>query len=286
MLFSKLYQPGDTSVKGYLLKGMKQDASRQAIRDKNCTLALCLVQNDQRTQSQCRSQLEFWEQEGAIPFIDPQLRALYGLCAGYPIWGNVDCNRMSTSEWLQHFATFVWYLSPPHLSIDKIVTYFQSTVRQTALEISDNFSAPAIETADSSLANLCIHLLKMYSSVGYPVNKLLSPKSHTADAFDYKVSWFLLNAFLLIGVQVDSGLKESITIGFAQQLEMLSMWEWSIYILKFLPPTEARRITIRRLLEQHLTLSHRTLPEAELQKKMLVLERLGLSYDDLEACKY
>jgi len=285
MLFSNLFVPGDTSVKGLLLKGMKQEASRQAIREKNYTLGLCLVQSNQETQSQCRSQLEFWETEEAIPFIDQRVLEIYGLCAGYPIWSGVDFNRMTTSEWLQHFATFIWYLAPINLPIDYVVSFFQSAVKESFKGVSEDFAAPAMEVTSSTLANLCIHLLKMYSSVGYPLHKLLSPNSHTTDIFDYKVSWFLLQAFLTIGIQVEAGLVESITTSFAQQLEMHGMWEWSLFILKFLPPTEPRRVSIRRLMERHLNLGRLALGRDEFEKKIFFLECLGITEAEIFECK-
>lgn len=279
MLFSELFLPNDSSVKGLLLKGMKLEASRKALKEKNYTLALCLAQNNPAGAAQCRTQLNYWEKNEVLPFINPDLLELYGFCAGYPLWNDVECKRMTTSNWLQHFATFVWYLTPAHLSIPKVLSFFQATVKQGCGETDDNFSAPAIDSADSSLPNLCIHILKMYSSVGYPIHKLLSPKSHTRDALDYKVSWFLLNTFLVLGLQIDPGLAESVTCGFAQHLETLGMWEWAVFILRFLPSTEPRRITIKRILERNISLGQ------ELSKELSFLHRIGVSQQDIDDAK-
>jgi hypothetical protein len=183
---------------------------------------------------------------------------------------------MTTSEWLLHFATFLWYITGAHLTVPEVVCAFQSTIKTAVPEVSEDFSAPALTS--SSISNLAIHILKFHATHGYPIHKMLCPKTSNPDYLDYKFTWFLVMTFEALGYTIRPELFESISTGFAAQLERMGRWDWAIVVLKYLPANEPRRVMIKRIILASLNVRE---INAEYWRKVELLGEAGVHLSDL-----
>ncbi|CAG7717020.1 unnamed protein product [Allacma fusca] len=269
MLFGSLYDPADTTLKGLLKKGMHLEACELAVEQGNFNLALNLAQCCGESQKAMQLQMDEWEAQGMVEFIPKDVLELYRLCSGLPIWDDIDIKHMSTCEWLQHFAIYLWYICPMNFSIEEAVIHYQTSVVEYA---QCDFDVEYPSRLDSSIANTCIHLLKSYVTVGYKIPNLLNPRTNNPDCLDYKLSWLLMHNLKQLGYHPDPDLVEDLTVGFAGQLETMGLFHWAIYVLKTLPQTTARDVMIDRILERNVTTGMRIGQEKSIEFIETLLE--------------
>lgn len=267
MLFGDQYDKNDKSLKGLLKKGQHLEACELAVDEGNFILALNLAQCCGDSQKAMQLQLEEWGTQGMLEFIPKDLLEIYQLCTGLPIWNDVDLRQMSTSEWLQHFAIYLWYICPMEFSIEEAVIDYQRMILEHSAHRDDlSQVAEYPSRLDSSIANTCIHLLKAYVTVGYNLRNILNPRTNNPDCLDYRLSWFLMQNLKQFGLLPESELEEDLTVGFAGQLESMGLFHWAIYVLRTLPHGDdsttaagdiakpGRQVLIDRILERNVTL--------------------------------
>lgn len=227
----------ERSVLGLLKMGKREDACALAVKTFNPCIAMLICQSAsaRETCSNCEEQLSVWAEEGALAFLSEEMQLIYRLCAGLPILNQADINKMTTEQWLQHFALYLWYSCPSNVPIEEAVASFQQMLRYDASKIESDLYG-SVQTAfpsncDSSVPNLCVHLFKLYSFDGYPLRNVLDPVTYTTNCLDYKLSWLVMVYLRSRGQPVPEDVFSNIATAFAGQLEQLGMFTWSAFVM-------------------------------------------------------
>lgn len=117
--------------------------------------------------------------------------------------------------------------------------------------------------------DLCFHLLKIFSSDNYHLDRALLPNALTPHALDHRISWLLsimLSKVKRVGSfkNADSSVSpydqlilasEQVTLNLMAQLEFLGMWEWAVFVALFLTIPGSRERAIKDLLCKYFPLS-------------------------------
>lgn len=130
------------------------------------------------------------------------------------------------------------------------------------------------------------HLLKLFTSSTHSLEHALSPQNFGTCSTDYRLPWHLYLMFSRVlrrrdfedRLQVDTGLDrdedngmtggeegeetggegnsvraDQMTVSYAQQLESLGMWEWSVFVLLHLELEIPRAQAVQQLLTRHVS---------------------------------
>ncbi|CAL8117199.1 unnamed protein product [Orchesella dallaii] len=272
ILFGDGYDAVDRSVLGLLKKGVVEEACKEAMSQGNLILATLLA-SDPHFLIQIE-QYHYIFEEGMM---EPTTSDIFTLVSGSLValseLTSENVGRMSTHEWFQYFALYLWYNGPAKTSLaiplDKAIREYEEMMKNIIKmedEDSETILIPSTET--SSIANLCMHLLKMYSCTGYPMHLILSPRTWTSDYLDYKLVWFLMCDLEEIDYQAEEQTHFELCISFAGQLEAIGLWKWAAFVLRNMDvePDEhgdeseqvkaygrQRDSLVRRLLERNLS---------------------------------
>jgi len=256
MLFGNLYDRNDKSFMGLLSKGEDVEAAKMALIEDCYFLASMISQDTKHSEvfamnsTLITNYFNSLRERSALKFVDPKILNVFLTFCESPTYGSLNLTTMTTDEWFQHFAIYYWYFCPITMPLGNAVASFQSLLKS---QVGDNTVDVAFPSkCDSSIANLCIHLLKMYSCTGYPLEVLFNPRTNNPNPIDYKLSWMLMNNLMQYGYVAGQELYESVTIGFAGQLESMNMYKWAIFVLKHLPACPSRNVMVQRILERNL----------------------------------
>lgn len=238
-LFPKtLGKDANESILGRMKMGRREDACELAVKTRNPYLALLISQSalQKVTYANCEEQLEAWKEAEALDFISEDMKIIYRLCAGNTILDTIDLGTMTTSEWLQHFALYIWYCCPSHVPVHEAVLSFQQLLKSDLVGRMDwtdeKISHVAFPSAcDTSIANLCVQLLKLYSFDGYPLRRVLDPDAYSMDCLDYKLSWLLMVHLRCRGFKIYDDHFASIATSFSYQLDQVGLYPWAIYVM-------------------------------------------------------
>jgi hypothetical protein len=224
----------EKSILGLLKKGQKETACKLAVKTSNYTLAAFMAQAVSAPSSAYGArQLELWIQGGAVDFIDKDILEIYKLCCGGMDMSECDFSTMSTAEYLQYFALHLWYRCPLERPVEKIIqSYHMFLASFDAFKKGEKQQkcGPTMYPfkEESSIRNLCVQLLKLYSFRGYAVDLVLNTDVYTTDCMDHRLSWMLLMALRRLGYMCENQeLFGTVTSSFAGQLEQLGLGHWT-----------------------------------------------------------
>lgn len=256
-LFSQtLGKNAQISVLGLLKMGRREEACMLAVKNRNPYLALLMSQAAlvKASASNCKEQLDVWQDEGALDLLSKNTVNIYRLCAGDILLDSIDISKMTTSEWLQHFAIYLWYCCPPQVSIKEALASFQQLLKYELVQrtgwIEEEISRVAFPSVcDSSLPNLCVQLLKLYCFEGYPLRSILDPDTYSEDCLDYKLAWLLMVHLRPRNFQIYEDHFSSIATSFSYQLEQVGLYPWAVFVTS---RTQDRALYHNTLVERNL----------------------------------
>ncbi|CAB0032392.1 unnamed protein product [Trichogramma brassicae] len=210
-----------------------------------------------------KQQINLWQQTECDKNISTYRLRLFMLMAGIPTL-TVDDQSISVCDnldWKRAFAIHLWFLSSPTASITDVLTLFEESFSDSAM---NNYSASPLpdyqkdfETSNGKVIyDLCFHLLKLYSSRNYPLEPLVNPQTFTQDPLDYRLTWLLQQVLMAIGY---THLSEHVVVqthsNFAAQLEAYDLWHWSIFVNMHVKDPHKRFKIIFDLLLRHVQLN-------------------------------
>lgn len=295
VLFGGEYDGGDTSVLGYLKKGLIECASDEAIVQGNLWLSVVL-------ETSPYLMLDIGEGKEVLEGMPKDMSDVFALVSGNMrnlSWlSGEKVLGMTTHDWLQHFALFVWYEGPVRtqlpVSVEKAVREYEELMRI----IGGDDECPLPSTETSTIANLAMHLLKMYSCTGYPMNVVLSPRTWSLDCLDYKLDWLLMRNLEEIGYSPGDDLYRDVCLSFTGMLEGIGKWQWCHFVMAHLPGPDceaegeldgpeaidkerrAREVFCQRLLERNIGEMGMSL-----QDEMFLVRHLGVDEQLIYAIK-
>ncbi|ODM96719.1 Nuclear pore complex protein Nup98-Nup96 [Orchesella cincta] len=236
ILFGDVYKSQDRSILGLLKKGLLEKACEEAVNQGNFFMSVLLA-------SEPHLHLNFEECSEIVDEGMPASTAdIFSLISGSLLrFSELTPEKvafMTTNDWLQYFALYIWYSGPTKSSmpipVDKAVREYEEMMRDIVGD--ENCLLPTKET--STIANLCMHLLKMYSCNGYPMSYIYCPRTWTSDCLDYKLVWLLMRDLEAIGYLPSSDLYPELCLSFAGELECIGLWKWAHYVIREIEPAE------------------------------------------------
>lgn len=163
----------------------------------------------------------------------------------------------SEIDWLRNFGFFLWYndcssegafrhlfedfrkeLSQNRSIRKPIPMYLEQRRALSSSSSSADASANLIKTA-SEFESSAFHILEIYSG-DRQFFKLFEPKSAVPHPLDHSFGW-MVHSLLASKFSVINGNPHKISalaVNFAEQLEVLGLWEWAIYVLMTIPNFE------------------------------------------------
>ncbi|ODM89046.1 Nuclear pore complex protein Nup98-Nup96, partial [Orchesella cincta] len=218
-------------VLALLKKGLVEKACEAAMAQGNSFLATLIA-------TEPHLLLDFDEE-----MFDQETSAIFALISGsLPRLSELTPEKLrciSAHEWFQYFALFIWYHGPARSSllipVNEAVREYEALMR-TISGTDEASPFPSLET--STIANLCMELLKLFSCPsGYPLPRLLRPRTWTEDGLDYKLVWLLLRDFEEMRFHTEDETYFELCLNFANQLEVIGMWTWAIFVVKNIVPS-------------------------------------------------
>ncbi|KAJ2518213.1 hypothetical protein H4217_003475 [Coemansia sp. RSA 1939] len=172
-------------------------------------------------------------------------RRVYELLAGAP------ANRVAAGlDWKRAFGLSLWYAGSPADDVaDSVVRYERAFTSAEDGSVALPLPAwrPASDDGESSHSGIwdpAFQLLRVYSDVTLPLERVLPPESFSPARGDVRMP--ALVAWLLFVVRKVRGFDESLAYdrllaGWAAQLEALGLWQWACYVLLQLSSSESHR---------------------------------------------
>lgn len=278
------------AVLAYLSARNLKDACEQALKkgDYYTVMLLSQISGSQTIRQLVNKQLLYWEEVHADKFINKDRLKMFMLVAGIPLFSSTHgtINVCEGLEWKRCFALHLWYICSPVASvIDALEKYEDSFNSKDPTKIYARHPDPPYIDIDGDdgvshidneqrIYDLCYHLLKLYSSHSYPLDKLLNPATHTADPLDYRLSWLIFQVLFSLGYSHLSEYSSAhLHTSFALQLESQGLWHWAIFVLLHLRDAARRKATVLDMLGRHVELSDN---DDYLDKEDFLIEKLKI----------
>lgn len=208
-------------------------------------------------------QLDRWQELRADAHVDARRLRLLALLAGAPVWHGSDgrsVNVCAGLDWKRSLALHFWFLSSPVASVgDAFAAYeaaFDPPGEQGDAEPYAHCPNPEYDDLELEARDVKFHLLKLYTKRSHALEQLLCPSTHTADALDHRLSWFLGQALQAVGhAHLRPDRRDALHMSFSAQLESFGLWHWAVLPLLHLDDPGHRRAEVLRLLGRHVRLS-------------------------------
>lgn len=259
---------------GYMSCHRIFDAARVARKLSLHRLSLLIPQiNTNRiTRYILTDQIHNWNVSGEIDEIDADMIKIYMVLAGCPV--NRDVNICEGLSWQKAVALHLWYLTSSTQSLNEAVSMYEQSFKSHVGY--SNHPTPPYPGAENYLHyDIEFHLMKLYANNTNSLEEILNTFTHTPDATDYRLSWFLLHMFSAFKIgRISENAKNHMHINFAFQLENLGLYKWAIYVLLFIQDARVKTQLVTGVLERNLpTDVNRTEVEFELVKYFKIPKR-------------
>ncbi|KAG8036803.1 hypothetical protein G9C98_004125 [Cotesia typhae] len=233
-----------------------------------------------------RQAIGLWQLTDVVTNMSMSRLKIYMLAAGEELinlTSNDDIvNVCENLDWKRALAVHLWYLSEPTTSITDVLELYEASFNGDPADIyaaaplpdykEEDFEPEVL--GDKKTYDLCYHLLKLYCLGNHSLEQLLNPLTHTADPFDYRLSWLLQQVIVGLGYSHLSEHVSSMThTNFAAQLEAHDLWHWAIFVNLHLNNTTIRRTAVTDLLARHVQIDE---DPNYAQREKFLLEELGI----------
>eukprot|EP00163_Fabomonas_tropica_P011988 TRINITY_DN2302_c4_g1_i1.p1 TRINITY_DN2302_c4_g1~~TRINITY_DN2302_c4_g1_i1.p1 ORF type:complete len:2083 (+),score=587.56 TRINITY_DN2302_c4_g1_i1:397-6645(+) len=247
-------EPGTAPLKRIfaLLTGRSiQEAVHLATQEKDHRLALLLAQAGSAgaLREDIAAQRQIWEANGAKEFIQEDRERVYALLAG-------DMSVVADLDWRRAFAAHLWYGCESFASITDVLKVYEASYQKQQAPYPQpryrQHGQVAPGASGPQAIDLAYHLIHLYSSRSHNLTKALLPSSVSPHPLELSRSWHVYSVLSALSYPSLS-CAEDLHCSFAEQLELLGLWEWAVYVLMYLPDKtpvqQARRAqAIRSLL--------------------------------------
>ncbi|XP_057338404.1 nuclear pore complex protein Nup98-Nup96 [Microplitis mediator] len=230
--------------------------------------------------------IALWQLTDVVTNMSMARLKIYMLAAGEELINlssNDDIvNVCENLDWKRALAIHLWYLSEPIASITDVLELYEASFNGDPADVYAAAPLPDYKEEDfepevlgnKKTYDLCYHLLKLYCTGNHSLEQILNPLTHTADPFDYRLSWLLQQVIVGLGYSHLSDHVASMThTNFAAQLEAHDLWHWAIFVVLHLNSTAIRRTAVMDLLARHVQIDEDL---DYTQREKFLLEELGI----------
>ena len=176
-------------------------------------------------------QLELWEREGFVPYIDEDRLRVYQMLAGH-----VDVGiRELPLDWRCAFAAYFWYGIGVRESLNDAVSYYFSECMSMKAPRPLPEHAADVDQEGVEVYDIDFYLMQIRCADETAVQRMLTPKSSSNDPIDFQLQWLLGTILYPLGVCPVVDALHSVVSGFAYQLELLGYVDLAIYVLTTAP---------------------------------------------------
>jgi nuclear pore complex protein Nup98-Nup96 len=187
-------------------------------------------------------------------------------------------NVCENLDWKRQYGLHLWYKCLPINSIhDSIISFEQSLANNSVAQplppyLEDTVTSDSKHNQPGPLFDTCFHLIKLYCNDKHPIADTVAPLSHNPNQLDYRLSWHLAMALVSLGYNsVSSECLESLHESYANQLQSIGLWHWSVFVLMHLADGKRRESAVRGYLSRYVT------AESELSaSERFVVEKLAV----------
>ena len=240
-----------------------------------------------------KQQLALWQETDVDADMSIYRLKLFMLVAGEPLIcsNQGTINVCKNLDWKRTLALHLWYLSLPTASIRDALELYEGSFKNEMADIYGTEPLPEYFKEDyevkfnneKAVYDLCFHLLKLYCTGNHPMEEILNPLNHTADSFDYRLSWLVQEVLIGLGYShVSENVEALIHVNFAAQLETYDMWHWAIFVVLHLKDSGRRRKAVKDLLARHVELND---DEEYERREHFLREELGIQSEWINQAK-
>ncbi|CAB3372945.1 Hypothetical predicted protein [Cloeon dipterum] len=223
-------------------------------------------------------QVHDWVSIGVSRHLNEDRLRAWLLCgAGQPVLAQEDgaaLNALQSLPWLCALAAHAWYLCSPAASVPDIVAKYESTFQSES-----PFAAAPVPPGGSEIhLDLRYQLLKLFIQRTYPLEGLLSVETHYPDSpLDFSLSWLLLELLdSLHYTHVSDHCSQSLHLAFAEQLEAIGLWHWSVFVLQHIINPKMRQSAVESVILRHVIPNANVAPKVLSQKEDFLVHKLGI----------
>ena len=102
----------------------------------------------------------------------------------------------------------------------------------------------------------CYHLIKLYCNSNHSLADLIAPLNHSSNQLDYRLSWHLTMALNALKYnQITSNCLENLHHSFANQLQAIGLWHWSIFVLMHIGDKKRREQYVQLYISKNVSSS-------------------------------
>jgi nuclear pore complex protein Nup98-Nup96 len=204
-------------------------------------------------------QLDRWQEAKADKFIDNNRLSLFAHVAGVPVWPGSETalNTCEDLDWLRCLGQHLWYFTSPSASIaDALSAYEEAfTEGDTQFGVYAAPPTPSYANSEEDVFDVKFQLMKLYANRTYPLERIVTPVTHTPDHLDHRLGWLVAQVLRSLGYRhLSEEKRDRHHAEFASQLESLGMWHWSVFVLLHLSDATQRRACVKDVLGRHVKL--------------------------------
>jgi len=232
-------------------------------------------------------QLGRWTEVRADQNIDKDRLRLYSLIAGVPVWPATvgAVNTCSELDWVRSLAAHLWYLTHPLSSIADALHEFELAWRGTGPS-GHYATGPGPEYAGSPVLgqapatqDIRYLLLRLYCDRSTGMESVCDPSSHTGDAMDLRMGWFVFRVLEVLGYRhISDSARERLHRDMASQAERAGLWVWAVFVLQHLAIPDKRKEAVQALID-------RNIQDCDEETEQFLVTKLGLPVEWIAASR-
>ncbi|KAL7422183.1 hypothetical protein Q5752_002829 [Cryptotrichosporon argae] len=261
-----------------LLSGNQVDRAVQAaLNTGDLRLATLVAQagGPEVFRSEVKRQIDDWNKYKTAGMIAPTYRKVYAVLAGITDVSPGNDGKGSDAaddvliaqglDWKRAFGLRLWYGSPFEDTIADVLESYTAALDSSTPPARP--IPPYLETpADGKTWNLpethdvLFHLIRLYADLTVPLDDAVDARATSRSPTDLRLPWHLALLLSRVLAKRDfsdrddaghSAAADTITLGYAAQLEQAGQWTWAAFVLCHLELEGSREVALRGLVGRH-----------------------------------
>ena len=185
-------------------------------------------------------------------------------------------NTCSELDWVRSLAAHLWYLTHPLSSIADALHEFELGWRGSGPS-GHYATGPGPEYAGSPVLgqapatqDIRYLLLRLYCDRSTGMEAVCDPSSHTGDAMDLRMGWFVFRVLEVLGYRhISDSARERLHRDMASQAERAGLWVWAVFVLQHLAIPDKRKEAVQALID-------RNIQDCDEETEQFLVTKLGL----------
>ena len=194
-------------------------------------------------------------------------------------------NTCSELDWVRSLAAHLWYLTHPLSSIPDALHEFELAWRGTGPS-GHYATGPGPEYAGSPVLgqapatqDIRYLLLRLYCDRSTGMEAVCDPSSHTGDAMDLRMGWFVFRVLEVLGYRhISDSARERLHRDMASQAERAGLWVWAVFVLQHIAIPDKRKEAVQALID-------RNIQDCDEETEQFLVSKLGIPVEWIAASR-